>query len=107
MTKRVEVLLLRRQVAREIVRSLGPMSAYVVAPAFGIPQPRMSELQRDQVGRCSLEWLIERVYRMGGTVTVEVVLGDAGRSWALAHSSRFRGPAEAPPDGGWRPPRPK
>ncbi len=84
MPKRVEILALRREVAREIVRSLGPNSAYVIAPAFGISQPRMSELERGEVGRCSLEWLVERVYRLGGSVTVTVELGDAGRAWSLA-----------------------
>ncbi len=97
MPKRVEILALRRQLAGEIVRSLGPKSAYCIAPSYGIPQPRMSELERDIVGRCSLEWLIERVHRMGGRVTLSVALGDAGRAWVLAHSSRYRRPAGPPP----------
>jgi len=77
---------LRRELASEIVRSLGPLSQHVIAPSFGIPQPRMSELNRGVVDRCSMEWLIRRIYRMGGTVEVRVVLGDAGRKW---HSDRF------------------
>lgn len=97
MAKRPEILLLRRRVAREIVRSLGPMSAYFIAPSFGIPQPRLSELERGDVDRCSLEWLVERVYRMGGRVTVEVALGDTGRAWMHEHFGRFRGPSCPPP----------
>lgn len=88
MPKRGEILKLRRQLARAIVDALGPMGRYCVAPSYGIPGPRYSELARGQVGRCSLEWLIERVYRMGGTVAIEVVVGDAGRAWHLAHASR-------------------
>ena len=72
---------IRRQLASEIVRSLGPMSQHVVAPSFGIRQPRMSELNRGLVDRCSIEWLIRRIHRLGGTVQVTVVLGDAGRQW--------------------------
>ena len=75
------IIELRRQLAGEMVRSLGPGSAYCVAPSYGIPQPRMSELERGIVDRCSMEWLIRRIERMGGTVQVTVTLGDAGRKW--------------------------
>ena len=88
MAKRSEILALRRQVASEIVRSVGPGGMYVIAPYFGMPAPRMSELARAQVDRCSLEWLIERVYRMGGSVALTVTLGDAGREFRRAHSHR-------------------
>ena len=74
---------IREQLAAEIVRSLGPMSQHVVAPSFGIRQPRMSELNRGRVDRCSVEWLIRRIHRLGGTVQVSVTLGDAGRKWVL------------------------
>ncbi|MHB1861410.1 MAG: helix-turn-helix domain-containing protein [Gemmatimonadaceae bacterium] len=88
MAKRSEILVLRRQVASEIVRSIGPGAPYVISPYFGIPAPRMSELVRAQVDRCSLEWLIERVYRMGGSVALAVTLGDAGREFRRARSCR-------------------
>ncbi len=88
MAKRPEILVLRRQVASEIVRSVGPGGMYVIAPYFGMPAPRMSELARAQVDRCSLEWLVERVYRMGGSVALTVTLGDAGREFRRAHSHR-------------------
>jgi predicted XRE-type DNA-binding protein len=71
----------RRQLAQEITRSLGPMAQHGIAPAFGIPQPRMSELSRGLVDRCSVEWLIRRIYRLGGSVTITVTLGDAQRAW--------------------------
>ena len=74
---------IRSQLAAAIVRSLGPMSQHVVAPSFGIRQPRMSELNRGVIDRCSIEWLIGRIYRLGGTVQVTVTLGDAGRKWVL------------------------
>jgi predicted XRE-type DNA-binding protein len=61
---------IRLQLAAEIVRSLGPLAQHVVAPSFGIPQPRMSELNRRLVDRCTVEWLIRRIYRMGGSVRV-------------------------------------
>ena len=75
------IFLLRRQLAREIVRSLGPNSQFVIAPSFGIPQPRMSELNRGLVARCSAEWLIRRIYRLGGSVSLTVTLGDARAEW--------------------------
>ena len=81
---------IRVQLAAEIVRSPGPMSQHVVAPSFGIRQPRMSELNRGRVDRCSVEWLIRRIHRLGGTVQVSVTLGDAGRKWVL---DRMRIPA--------------
>jgi predicted XRE-type DNA-binding protein len=71
------VLPFRRQLAREIVRSLGPNPQYVVGPGYGIPQPRMSELERGRVERFSLEWLIRRIYILGGSVSISVTLGDA------------------------------
>jgi predicted XRE-type DNA-binding protein len=77
---------LRRQLAREIVRALGPNSQYVIAPAYGIPQPRMSELAKGKVDRCTVEWLIRRIHRMGGRVTIVVALDDTARAWHLAHS---------------------
>jgi len=73
------ILELRRQLAAEIDRSLGPMSQHVIAPNFGIPQPRMSELSRGVVDRCSVEWLIRCIHRLGGSVEITVTLGDAGR----------------------------
>jgi predicted XRE-type DNA-binding protein len=79
---------LRRQLADEIVRSLGPCSAYSIAPSFGIRQPRMSELSRGLVDRCSVEWLIRRIARMGGSVEITVTLGDARRKWAAETSRR-------------------
>jgi len=82
---------LRVVLAREIVRSLGPKSQHVIAPYFGIPQPRMSELERGKVERCSMEWLIRRIYRMGGSVTLTVSLGDAKREWSTAAFRRMRG----------------
>ena len=75
------ILKIRRQLAAEIVRSLGPMAQHVEAPHFGIPQPRMSELNRGIVKRCTIEWLIRRIYRIGGSVSVTVTLGDGQRQW--------------------------
>ena len=75
------ILSLRRQLAAEIARSLGPGSQHVVAPSHGIPQPRMSELERGIVDRCSIEWLIRRINRLGGSVSIHVTLGDACREW--------------------------
>lgn len=69
--------LLRAQLAGAIVRALGGSSAqYVRSKRYGIPQPRMSELCRGKVERCSIEWLIRRVHRMGGTVSLTIELGD-------------------------------
>ncbi|HEV8218523.1 MAG TPA: XRE family transcriptional regulator [Gemmatimonadaceae bacterium] len=75
------VLSLRRQLAAAISKALGPKSQHVIASHYGIPQPRMSELERGIVARCTLDWLVRRVHRMGGSVTIQVVLGDAGRAW--------------------------
>ena len=81
---------IRRQLAAEIVRSLVPMAQHVVAPHYGIRQPRMSELNRGIVGRCTIEWLIRRIHCMGGTVCVTVTLGDAGRQWRVEALRRNR-----------------
>jgi len=78
---------LRRQLARELTRALGPKSQHLLAPEFGIRQPRMSELSRDVVDRFSLEWLIRRIHRLGGSVTITVALGDVARQWT---AERFR-----------------
>jgi predicted XRE-type DNA-binding protein len=78
----------RRQLAHEITRSLGPMAQHCIAPDFGIPQPRMSELGRGLVDRCSVEWLIRRIYRLGGSVTITVALGDAQREWTARQFAR-------------------
>ncbi|MEO8620263.1 MAG: XRE family transcriptional regulator [bacterium] len=90
---------LRRQLASEIVRSLGPMSQYCIAPSLGIPQPRMSELNRGVVDRCSVEWLIRRIHRMGGTVEIHVTLGDAGAKWQSDRFAAQRAAAKARADG--------
>src|SRR4051812_15908184 len=82
------ILALRRQLAAEIVQSLGPRSQFCIAPHYGIRQPRMSELERGLVERCSIEWLIRRIERMGGSVKVTVTLGDTRRSWWAAGLQR-------------------
>lgn len=79
---------LRQQVAAEIVRALGPKSQHTVAPTYGIPQERMSNLERGAIDRFSLEWLIRRVHRMGGTVTLQVELGDVAQEWMRARFKR-------------------
>ena len=84
------ILLLRRQLAAEIVRSLGEDSQHDISRHFGIPQPRMSELNRGVVDRCTVEWLIKRVYRLGGSVELVVKLGDARRDWMRAAFARMR-----------------
>ena len=88
---------IRRQLAAEITRSLrGAESQHVVAPYFGIRQPRMSELSRGVVDRCTIEWLIRRIHRLGGAVSVHVTLGDAHRSWSDAMRRRFLARPGAP-----------
>ena len=68
---------LRAQLAREIVRALGGSFAqHFISARYGIPQPRMSELCRGKVQRCSMEWLIRRIHRMGGRVSISIVIGD-------------------------------
>ena len=89
--------IIRRQLAAEITRSLGgPQSQHVVAPYFGIRQPRMSELSRGVVDRCTIEWLIRRIERLGGAVTVNVTLGDAYRTWSDAMRRRSLARRAAP-----------
>jgi predicted XRE-type DNA-binding protein len=70
---------LRQQLASEISRSLG--GSTVAASYYGIPQPRLSELSRGIVDRCTVEWLIRRIYRLGGSVTFQIEVGDAQRAW--------------------------
>ena len=79
---------LRQQLAAQITRALGGAdSQFVIAPHYGIRQPRMSELSRGIVQRCTCEWLIRRIYRMGGRVEIRVELGDVRRAW---FQERFR-----------------
>lgn len=80
------ILELRRQLAREIVRALGPGAQHTISASYGISQPRMSELERGVVDRCSIEWLIRRIDQLGGTVEVSVTIGDVRREW---HRERF------------------
>ena len=88
---------IRQQLATEITRSLrGSDSQHVVAPYFGIRQPRMSELSRGVVDRCTIEWLMRRIHRLGGTVTVSVTLGDARRIWVDAMRQRYLARPAAP-----------
>jgi predicted XRE-type DNA-binding protein len=68
---------LRRELARAIVRAMPPRAEYTIAETFDIPQPRMSELNRGLVYRCTMEWLIRRIHKMGGTVSLTITLGDA------------------------------
>jgi hypothetical protein len=85
---------LRRELAREITRALGPGAEYVKAPTFDISQPRMNELKRGLVYRCTMEWLIRRIHRMGGTVTLTITLGDVESEWWRRRSRRkTRAPA--------------
>ena len=71
------ILTLRLQLANEISRALGGSFAqHFISARYGIPQPRISELCRGKVDHCSIEWLIRRIHRMGGSVRLVVELGD-------------------------------
>lgn len=83
------ILALRRQLAAAIVRSLGG-EQYVIAPSYGISQPRMSELSRGIVERCTVDWLIRRVHRLGGLVRPEIEVGDVRREWTRAMFRQMR-----------------
>ena len=85
-----QVLALRRHLAAEIVRALGPGGQQCISASYGIPQPRMSELERGIVDRCSIEWLIHRVHQMGGSVSITVTLGDPRRAWFRERFARVR-----------------
>ena len=88
---------LRRQLASEITRSLGgSQSQHVVAPYFGISQPRMSELSRGLVERYTIEWLIRRIHYLGGSVTIAVTLADAHRVWSAVMRQRSLARRAAP-----------
>jgi predicted XRE-type DNA-binding protein len=83
------IYVLRQQLAREITRALGGAdSQFVIAPYYGIRQPRMSELSRSVVERCTIEWLIRRIHRLGGSVTLQIEVGDARRAWVEAMRRR-------------------
>ena len=91
------ILPLRRQLASEITRSLGgSQSQHVVAPYFGISQPRMSELSRGLVERYTIEWLIRRIHYLGGSVTIAVTLADAHRVWSAVMRQRSLARRAAP-----------
>ena len=92
------ILRLRRQLAAAIDRALGPGAQHAMSRAFGIPQPRMSELSRGVVDRCTVEWLIRRVHRMGGSVTLTIELGEVGRAWHRERFQRMRARDRPPPD---------
>ena len=85
---------LRAQLAGEIVRSLGGSFAqHFIAARYGIPRPRMSELCGGKVDRCSMEWLIRRIHRMGGVVVLTVDLESEAerRRRAMVERARRRG----------------
>ena len=88
MAKDPQIIALRRQLAAAISRAVGEGGQHVIAPSYGIPQPRMSELERGVVGRCTLEWLIDRIYRLGGTVRITVDVPDASRAWWVRQARR-------------------
>ena len=76
--------------AREIVGALGPGAQHTISASYGISQPRMSELERGIVDRCSVEWLIRRIDQLGGTVEVTVTGGDVKREWHRQRFARMR-----------------
>src|SRR4051812_43656020 len=80
MPKDSRITEMRRQLAAAITTSLGANAQEITGPAYGIPQPRMSQLERGVVDRFSLEWLIQRIYVLGGTVRISVELPDAARA---------------------------
>jgi predicted XRE-type DNA-binding protein len=92
MSKRVDDRLhaMRRQLAAAIVQALRPDSQHAISRSLGIPQPRMSELNRGVVVRCTIDWLIDRVHRLGGTVTLTVAVPDARRAWQTARFAAMR-----------------
>ncbi len=87
---------IKRQLAAEIARSLGPKSQYSIAPSYGIPQPRMSELERGKVDRCTIDWLVRRIHRMGGSATVSVTLGDVSGDWMRSRMAAMRARSSPP-----------
>ena len=75
---------LRRQLAAAITTAVGgSRGQFVIAPAYGIPQNRMSELARGRVHRHTMEWMIRRIHLMGGSVQLSITLGDVERQWRL------------------------
>ena len=72
---------LRRELARAIVRAMPLGTSDAIAESFDISPPRMSELKKGLVNRCTMEWLIRRIHRMGGTVSLTITLGDAEREF--------------------------
>ncbi len=79
---------LRRELAAAITAAAGPNAQFIVGPAYGIRQPRMSELERGKVYRTSMEWLIRRIHLMGGSVALTITLPDvqtAHRRASLAY----------------------
>lgn len=75
---------IRRELAQAIVRALGPFAQYGLSAHFGIPKYRMAELENGNVSHVSAEWLIRRIYRMGGKVCITVSLGDVASEWTRA-----------------------
>lgn len=84
------ILALRRRLSGEIARAVGPGAQQGISESYGISQPRMSELERGMVNRCSIEWLIRRIHRMGGWVEITVTLGDVRRAWLRERFARAR-----------------
>jgi hypothetical protein len=55
----------------------------------------MSELNRGVVDRCSVEWLIRRIHRLGGSIAITVTLGDARREWLIDRTQAIRSRSES------------
>lgn len=75
---------LRRELAAAITVAVGgSQGQFVIAPAYGIPQNRMSELARGKVHRHTMEWMIRRIHLMGGSVALNITIGNVAHQWWL------------------------
>lgn len=69
------VLILKRQLAREIASLAAPVHQIAAAYTFGVDQPLISRLVHGQVDRVSLDRLIRMLHHVGRPVTLTVATG--------------------------------
>ena len=66
------ILALKRELAREIMSSVGHRNRCIAADLVGIDEPRMSDIYHGRIARFSVERLVRMLAMIDRTVTIQV-----------------------------------
>ena len=72
MAKHPAIVALKRELAREILSSVGHMNRIIAADLVGIDEPRMSDIYHGRIARFSVERLVRMLAMIDRTVTIQV-----------------------------------